>query len=64
MKSMSIVIDIDYDRHRVSPREVIFNVKKALDEYFNIYGGDYDDEAIKVKEVYEDSSFVYGGDKG
>lgn len=61
MKPISIVVDMEYDRMRITPREVIFNVRKALDEYFNLYGGDYDDDAIKVREVYEDSSGVYRG---
>jgi len=51
MRTLNIALEVDYDKDRVSPSEVIFNVKRALDEYFNRYEGEYGEDAILVSSV-------------
>jgi hypothetical protein len=65
LKSTSIAIDFDYDRTRVSPSEILFHVKRAMDEYFNRVESDYEEDALSVREIrlYEDVTIVSGRDK-
>lgn len=61
MKPINVVLDLTYDPNRVSPSEVVFNLKRALDDYFERYD-DYDD-AIVLREVkVEDVSDLFRRD--
>lgn len=58
MKTITVSIDLEYDKLRLSPKEVVFNVRQALDEYFNRYDYAYDEEALRVIEVYENATVL------
>lgn len=60
MKNISIAVDLEYDRSRVSPNEVVFNVRRALDDYFNRFDSEYEEDALKVTEVYENVTALSG----
>lgn len=65
MKHLTVAIDMEYDHTRVSPAEVVYNVREALEEWFNRYDVGYDQEGLRLREVrlYEDVTVVSPWDK-
>lgn len=51
MKMLYIEVALEYDHTRVSPSEALFNTKRALDEYFNRNEDEYDEDALKVRDI-------------
>jgi hypothetical protein len=60
---MTVDIDMEFDGMRLSKNEVIFNVKRALDDYFNRFDNEYEEDALRVVAVYENTTVVSGGHK-
>ena len=60
MKNITVAIDLEYDRTRVSQAEVVFNVRRALDDYFNRFDNEYEEDALKVSRVYENATDLSG----
>jgi len=63
MRHMTVDIEMEFDGMRLSKKEVIFNVQRALDEYFNRFDTEYEEDALRVVAVNENTSVVSGGDK-
>lgn len=64
MKRLTVAVDIEYDHNTVSPSEVIYDVKKAIDTYFNGFYSDYEEEVLRIIEVHENTPVVSPWDKG
>jgi len=61
MKSLNVTVSLRYDQTRLSPPEVVYNLRQALDVYFERYD-DYDDALELDGVTVENTSVVYGGD--
>ncbi len=51
MKKVSIAVEFEYDHTRLSPSEILFNLKRALDDYFNRFESEYEEDALRVSEI-------------
>jgi len=63
MKALTVIVDVEYDDNTLSALEVLHYVRTAVDIYFNAHDFDFDDEVIRILNIYENVAVVSPWDK-
>jgi hypothetical protein len=64
MKTLTVAVDVEYDDNTLSALEVLHYVRTSVDIYFNALDFDFDEEVVRILNIYENVAVVSPWDKG